>query len=445
VDGSTTYNVVTYTGPGTFIVPASVTSIEYLVVGGGGGGGRGSSRTGGGGSGGEVVTGSLSVSTGQNITINIGAGGWGATIAAAAGNGQPSSIDAIVADGGGRGGQAAVIPGTGAYGGGNHHGQNGVTGTTSFSGGNGFDQGFGTGSFSGGGGGGANGNGQNGSSSKAGNGGAGISNVIQTGSAIYYGGGGAGGFQRGTGGANPGAGNQGSGGLGGGGNGGWTLESWTSGGSPSGSDGSVNTGGGGGGAAIDSRSSIIAGGAGGSGIVLLRYVVNSSLPVRWGTFTASVQSNDVLLKWATLQETNTSHFKIQHSTDGNNWNTIGTVAAAGNSQQNNNYSFVHTSPTNGINYYRLQQLDIDGHGLYSKTAMINISANSLRIYPNPVQHGIFSIYTDKATTVEVFNSAGIKVHSQLIQPGTQMIQITHPVKGVYLLRAGDKSMKLLLE
>ena len=444
---TTQFHIETFTAPGSFTVPSGVTGIDYLIVGGGGGGGRGSSRTGGGGSGGEVITGSLTVSPGQVLPVTIGAGGWGGTLTSPAGDGQASSFNAITAQGGGRGGQTATSPGVSAYGGGNNPGQNGARGTIGFMGGNGFDQGFASGSFSGGGGGGASAAGKDGSSSKAGDGGDGVSNNYQTGVTKYYAGGGAGGFQKGTGGSTPSAANQGIGGTGGGGNGGWTQESWTSGGSPSGASGSVNTGGGGGGAALDARSSIIMGGAGGSGLVVLRYTVQSTLPLTWGAFSAVREGKNVRLQWTTLQEQQTQSFSLEHSSNGGNWQAVYTVSAAGNSQQPVSYQYVHLQPGSGTHYYRVVETDLNGRKNLSavRIVVLDEKANGLSVYPNPATGGKFQVTISQAATVQLFDSRGMMIFEQWMPAGVHSVTIARAVSGIYLLRAGAETQKLVIQ
>ena len=73
--GTTVSQVFTYTD--TWVAPAGVTSVDYLVVAGGGGGG---SRHGGGGGAGGFRTGTaLAVTPGTSYTITIGSGGAGST------------------------------------------------------------------------------------------------------------------------------------------------------------------------------------------------------------------------------------------------------------------------------------------------------------------------------------------------------------------------------
>lgn len=104
-----------FTSSGTFTVPSGVTKLKLTCVGGGGGGGGYSQRgsyfgSGGSGGGGGASEGVLTVTSGQTISVTIGAGGGaggslgsGGTAGSGASGGS-TIFDVITAGGGGGGG-----------------------------------------------------------------------------------------------------------------------------------------------------------------------------------------------------------------------------------------------------------------------------------------------------------------------------------------------------
>jgi hypothetical protein len=192
-----TYSAVQTT---TWVAPAGVTSVEYLVVGGGGGSGGGyDTGGGGGGGGGMVLTGTLSVTPGTSYNVIVGDGGTGglgstsSTPRETNGTAGINSVfGSIIAVGGGVGycSRTALNPGGSSAGG------NQVSGVTASTGGNGGGS-AGDNNGAGGGGGGNASNGTNGVPGGTGrrgiggNGGAGVANSI-SGSSITYGAGGDG-------------------------------------------------------------------------------------------------------------------------------------------------------------------------------------------------------------------------------------------------------------
>jgi hypothetical protein len=116
---------------------------------------------------------------------------------------------------------------------------------------------------------------------------------------------------------------------------------------------------------------------------------NGVLPVTLSSFTLNSSDNKAVeLNWTTADETDNSGFDVEHSLDAKSWSKLGfvqTKAAEGNSTTDIQYSFLHSSPHLGQNYYRLIQNDFDGKSTPSVIRSINVfSAESVVIYPNPV-------------------------------------------------------------
>lgn len=117
-----------------------------------------------------------------------------------------------------------------------------------------------------------------------------------------------------------------------------------------------------------------------------------TLPIELGNFYAVQQGMNVLLQWSTLTEINNNIFLIQRSTGGYDFTIIGSVKGAGNSDQQVTYTFTDTEPANGLNYYRLQQVDNDGSMTQSAVISTDFaySQNSeMPVYPNPAADRIF--------------------------------------------------------
>jgi hypothetical protein len=109
-------------------------------------------------------------------------------------------------------------------------------------------------------------------------------------------------------------------------------------------------------------------------------------------FTAEPQDHSVDLQWTIATEQNSGYFTVQRSQDGLNWNSIGQVAAVGNSDNTLQYNFVDRQPLTGANYYRLQMTDDNGGSVYSPIRNVNFTGAAIAIswYPNPV-HDLLTI------------------------------------------------------
>jgi hypothetical protein len=88
----------------------------------------------------------------------------------------------------------------------------------------------------------------------------------------------------------------------------------------------------------------------------------------------------VQLRWRTAREVNNSHFVVQYSPGGDNFQAIGRVAGAGNTQRPQAYHFRAQAPGSASEhaYYRLKQVDFDGTAHYSSTIEVALAEEDQR-------------------------------------------------------------------
>lgn len=111
---------------------------------------------------------------------------------------------------------------------------------------------------------------------------------------------------------------------------------------------------------------------------------NTTLPVSFGKFTASLQNKWAKLDWNTFSETNNQAFLLYRSTDGENYTQIAEQASKGNGA--NSYTIFDYYPANGTNYYRIKQKDVDGtlNLLADDAVSFSLDGKKIEIWPNPV-------------------------------------------------------------
>ncbi|MFD2785137.1 beta strand repeat-containing protein [Hymenobacter rubripertinctus] len=115
-------------------------------------------------------------------------------------------------------------------------------------------------------------------------------------------------------------------------------------------------------------------------------IAPSPLPVTLVSFTAKVKGTQVALTWVTAAELNNKQFEVQRSRDGRAFETIVTLAGKGTTNSSSTYNEADNSPLNGVSYYRLKQVDLDGTFSYSSVVTISfLKASELTMYPNPVE------------------------------------------------------------
>ena len=111
-----------------------------------------------------------------------------------------------------------------------------------------------------------------------------------------------------------------------------------------------------------------------------------TFPVEWLSFEATPTGQSVQLDWSTGTEQNSYFFAIERSADEEFWNEIGQIPAAGNSEMVRQYQFTDQQPDNGLNYYRLRQVDLDGTQSYSEVRSVSFQELGIRAFPNPVEN-----------------------------------------------------------
>jgi hypothetical protein len=87
------------------------------------------------------------------------------------------------------------------------------------------------------------------------------------------------------------------------------------------------------------------------------------LPVGLLSLDGEKTSGGNMIHWETETEQRSNYFAIEWSTNpiAEDWREIGTVFAAGTSEEKHSYNLLHANPANDkINYYRLTLVDLDG-------------------------------------------------------------------------------------
>lgn len=110
------------------------------------------------------------------------------------------------------------------------------------------------------------------------------------------------------------------------------------------------------------------------------------LPIELIALDATLQTNDVLVEWFTQSEINNDYFTVERSADGMNFENVGMVKGAGNSNSLLRYEFRDNAYLSGTSYYRIKQTDYDLSSSYSKIVSVrgkDRPLQKIKIYPNP--------------------------------------------------------------
>ena len=171
------------------------------------------------------------------------------------------------------------------------------------------------------------------------------------------------------------------------------------------------------------------------------------LPVDPFAFTATKQNQSALLNWTTVVGLNFRNFAVQHSINGTNWTVIGSLKVPGNSSLNNNFSFIHSKPLNGTNYYRILKVDIENNYSYSAIRSLRFSTQleTFAILGNPVINYVICLQVNEATDLYLYNADGKLILHENVYAGRKNIDVRGYAKGEYLLKANNTTKKLVIQ
>ena len=114
---------------------------------------------------------------------------------------------------------------------------------------------------------------------------------------------------------------------------------------------------------------------------------SSAAPVVWVDFSAEISGAGVELSWTTASEENNAGFSIEYSPDAENWESLDFVAGMGSTTEMTAYTYLHSTPALGYNYYRLKQTDFNGDFEYSPIREVvqqgAVTTSAFNVFPNP--------------------------------------------------------------
>lgn len=175
--------------------------------------------------------------------------------------------------------------------------------------------------------------------------------------------------------------------------------------------------------------------------------ISAPLPLTWLSFTATKQNQTALLQWATTREQNTRNFTVQHSANGINWASIGVQPAKGSSTGSNQYSYEHSKPIMGLNYYRILQTDMDNRSSYSviKPLKFTKTAEDFFLLGNPVTNNMLAVQVNAPISLALYTADGKLMWQQQVNAGTKTIDVSRYAKGTYLLKSTTNTQKVVIQ
>jgi hypothetical protein len=151
----------------------------------------------------------------------------------------------------------------------------------------------------------------------------------------------------------------------------------------------------------------------GNGPDIGAFEYNAPLPVRFLHVYAGQQDEGIELKWVVALEVNHSHYGVERSADGEHFTEIGQIASPDTGKGLKQYVFFDPSPTQGRNYYRIRQVDLDGTSTATDIIQVwfNPQVSQPIVVPNPLQNGQFSLIIPGEFTFRISDLQGRTLRS----------------------------------
>lgn len=166
-----------------------------------------------------------------------------------------------------------------------------------------------------------------------------------------------------------------------------------------------------------------------------------ALPVVLSELKTDCKPDGVEMIWETASETNSKYYRIEKSENLESFYNIGSVAAAGNSNQIIEYRFTDYNATRNA-YYRIVEVDLDGTEQVLSTFYPDcfFAEPSVEIYPCPASEKVtvkLSGYSGKIS-VDAIGVTGIlyplATLNDIPAATEQTISLSHLPTGVYTIR-----------
>lgn len=172
-------------------------------------------------------------------------------------------------------------------------------------------------------------------------------------------------------------------------------------------------------------------------------ITAAPLPIELVSLNGDCMGKNIALKWQTASEKNNSYFTIERSFNTGEWEEIGRVPGAGNSNQLMKYEFRDYNTIKGTAYYRLKQTDFDGRFKLSELIAVESCKGvvDVMVYPNPAKD-IVSIKCASVITLEIYNMLGEKLSEEKLNAGENKIDMSAFAIGTYFFKLSDADATL---
>ena len=165
-------------------------------------------------------------------------------------------------------------------------------------------------------------------------------------------------------------------------------------------------------------------------------IANNPLPVTLLSFSGQSKNCEVTLTWEIADARDFSHFLVERSADGRNWQT---AARVNHEYSKTTYQFSEISPLKKKAFYRMQLVDLDGTTDFSNIILLslqNCGGAAISISPNPATSFVQINNALQVVSLRLIAADGRMLKEKKCPPASeQHLDIRNFPAGVYVLEA----------
>lgn len=166
------------------------------------------------------------------------------------------------------------------------------------------------------------------------------------------------------------------------------------------------------------------------------------LPLRWISFTGTIQGNRAKFLWQVEAVQNNDYFEVEYSTNGSQFSkkvAIPDKDAISTTAGKSSYSFVDGPLGTGSHFYRVRQVDRDGRFTFSKIIKLDVDKRTSDLYlQHPAADELLLVNVNHLEVLQLqfADASGRVLHNQKMRSTDAVIRtnVSKLLPGYYLLR-----------
>ncbi len=188
--------------------------------------------------------------------------------------------------------------------------------------------------------------------------------------------------------------------------------------------------------------------SGGTGTIS---VGGAFLPIDLVAFSGQIRSTGNLIIWETSSTDNIDYYELQSSRNGIEFQAIHETKGIQDSWTNISYNHLDPVVENGLTYYRLKQVNIDGEYSFSDIIVLErVIPHESNLFPNPARDKIsliFNINIAQDLDLDIYDAFGHQVHHQSFfadeRTILKQIDVSGFNDGIYFIKINGPNIDLV--